>query len=144
MADECDRMPETKAWSGPAYTAANQMFTRAATASSQFSHYTEAIAKAMVDGSRKLSAARNDLLNRADEVEKGGELSVNDLWVVLIKPARVSAEKAASLEAQAKAEQSELNRLLTTVGDVDDGIAQSLLAGQVQLRRNNHDINKVR
>src|SRR3954447_26783826 len=48
-----------------------------------------------------VSGSRTALLNHADEVDRG-ELSVSDMWVVLIKPVRVSAEKAASLQAQAK------------------------------------------
>jgi len=62
--------------------------------------------------------ARTALLNHADEVDRG-ELAVSDMWVVLIKPARVSAEKAASLQAQAKAEQAEINRLLVALGDAE-------------------------
>ena len=56
-----------------------------------------------------------------------GELSVSDMWVVLIKPARVSAEKAASLQAQAK-RQAEINRLLVAVGDADNGTAEMVQA----------------
>jgi hypothetical protein len=50
------------------------------------------------------------------------------MWVVLIKPARVSAEKAASLEAQAKAEQTEINRLLVALGGADNGTAAQVQA----------------
>jgi hypothetical protein len=50
------------------------------------------------------------------------------MWVVLIKPARVSAEKAAGLQAQAKAEQAEINRLLAAVGDADNGTAEMVQA----------------
>lgn len=50
------------------------------------------------------------------------------MWVVLIKPARVSAEKAASLQAQAQAEQAEINRLLVAVGDADNGTAAKVQA----------------
>ena len=54
-----------------------------------------------------------------------GELSVSDMWVVLIKPAREAAEKAASLQAKAKAEQAEINRLLVAVADADNGTARN-------------------
>lgn len=64
-------------------------------------------------------------MNHADEVDRG-ELSVNDMWVVLIKPARVSAEKAAALQAQAKTEQAEINRLLVAVGEADAGTARKV------------------
>jgi hypothetical protein len=106
--DECDRMPEARAWSGQSHDAATAMFRRAAQQNSQFTHYTEGVATALKKGSGSIGGARTSLLNHADEVDRG-ELSVSDMWVVLIKPARVSAEKAASLQAQAKAEQAEIN-----------------------------------
>jgi hypothetical protein len=122
----CDRMPEARAWDGPAHKAATEMFRRATDASSKFSHHTEGVAAALSKGEGTISATRIALLDRADEVDRG-ELSVNDMWVVLIKPGRVSAEKAASLQAAAKAEQEEINRLLTAVGD-----AYNTTAAQVQ------------
>ena len=103
-------MPEARAWDGPAHKAATEMFRRATDKSSKFSHYTEGVAAALSKGAGAIAAARTALLNHADEVDRG-ELSVNDIWVVLIKPARVSAEKAAQLQARAKAEQAEINRL---------------------------------
>jgi hypothetical protein len=123
--DGCDRMPEARAWSGRAHDAATAMFRRATDETSQFTHYTDAVATALQKGSGTIGAARTALLSHAEEVDRG-ELSVNDLWVVLIKPARVSAEKAASLQAQAQAEQKEINRLLVAVGDADDGTAQKV------------------
>lgn len=120
--DGCDRMSEVRAWVGPAHAAAAAMFHRATDASSTFSHYTEGVAAALSKGAVAISAARTALLNHADEVDRG-ELCVNDMWVVLIKPARVSAEKAASLQAAAKTEQAEINRLLNAVGDADHSTA---------------------
>jgi hypothetical protein len=104
------------------------MFRRATQQTSQFTHYTEVVATALKKGSGSIGGARTSLLNHADEVDRG-ELSVSDMWVVvLIKPARVSAEKAASLQAQAKAEQAEINRLLVAVGDADNGTAEMVQA----------------
>ncbi|MDG5483007.1 hypothetical protein [Mycolicibacterium gadium] len=123
--DGCDRMSEARAWGGPAHDAAAAMFHRATDASSKFSHYTEGVAAALSKGAVAISAARTALLNHADAVDRG-ELFVNDMWVVLIKPARVSAEKAADLQAAAKAEQAEINRLLTAVGDADDTTAAQI------------------
>jgi hypothetical protein len=123
----CDRMPEARAWDGPAHDAATQMFRRATDASSTFSHYTEAVAAALSKGAVRISSARTALLNRADDVDRG-ELSVSDMWVVLIKPARVSAEKADSLQAAAQAEQVEINRLLTALGDADSATASQVQA----------------
>ncbi len=124
--DGCDRMPEAHAWSGRAHEAATAMFRRATTQTSQFTHYTDAAGAALQTGTGSIGAARSALLSHAEEVDRG-ELSVNDQWVVLIKPARVSAEKAASLQAQAQAEQKEINRLLVAVGDADNGTAQKVL-----------------
>ena len=103
------------------------MFRRATQQTSRFTHYTEGVATALKKGSGSIGGARTSLLNRADEVDRG-ELSVSDMWVVLIKPARVSAEKAASLQAQAKAEQAEISRLLVAVGDADNGTAEMVQA----------------
>jgi hypothetical protein len=123
--DGCDRMPEARAWDGPAHKAASAMFVRASDTTSQFSHYTEGVAAALSKGAGTIGGARSALLNHADEVDRG-ELSVTDMWVVLIKPARVSAEKAASLQARAKAEQVEINRLLVALGDADSGTAAQI------------------
>jgi hypothetical protein len=90
--DGCDRLPEARAWDGPAHKAAAAMFGRATDTTSQFSHYTEGVAVALQKGAGTIGGARTALLNHADEVDRG-ELSVSDMWVVLIKPARISAEK---------------------------------------------------
>ena len=125
--DGCDRMHEARAWDGPAHKAATEMFRRATDTTSQFSHYTEGVAAALSKGAGTIGGARIALLNHADEVDRG-ELSVSDMWVVLIKPARVSAEKAASLQVQAKAEQAEINRLLVALGDADSGTVAQVQA----------------
>ena len=120
-------MPEAEAWAGQAHEAAGKMFFRATTKASDFAHFTEAVASALLAGSATIGAARAALLNHADEIDRG-ELSVSDMWVVLIKPVRVSAEKAASLQAQALHEQAEINRLLLTMGEADDTTAQRVQA----------------
>lgn len=125
--DGCDRMAEAGAWDGSAHQAASEMFRRATDAGSEFSHYTEGVAAALSKGSVAISVARTALLDRADEVDRG-ELTVTDRWVVLIKPARVSAEKAASLQARAKAEQMEINQLLAAVGEADRSTAAQVKA----------------
>jgi hypothetical protein len=125
--DGCDRMSDARVWDGPAHQAATQMFGRATDTSSAFSHYTEGVAAALSKGAVGITATRTALLNHADEVDRG-ELLVNDLWVVLIKPVRVSAEKASQLQAQAKAEQVAINRLLVAVGDADDTTAAQVQA----------------
>jgi hypothetical protein len=103
------------------------MFRRATAKTSEFAHYTEGVATALKKGAGSIGGARTSLLSHADEVDRG-ELSVSDMWVVLIKPARVSAEKAASLQAQAKAAQAEINRLLVAVGDADNATAEAAQA----------------
>nr|WP_234712786.1 hypothetical protein [Mycolicibacterium komanii]CRL70074.1 hypothetical protein CPGR_01830 [Mycolicibacterium komanii] len=125
--DKIDRMPEASTWSGRAHDAAAEMFRRATDTTSSFAHYTEAVATALSKGSGSIGGARAALLSHANAVD-AGELQVTDMWVVLIKPARVSAEKAASLAAQAEAEQKEINRLLVAVGDADNGTAEAVRA----------------
>jgi hypothetical protein len=125
--DGCDRMPEARAWDGPAHKAASAMFIRATDTASRLSHYTEAVAAVLSKGAGVIGGARSALLHHADEVDRG-ELSVTDMWVVLIKPARVSAEKSAILQDRAKAEQAEINRLLVALGDADGGTAARIQA----------------
>lgn len=120
-------MPEARAWSGQAHEAATEMFRRATVTTSQFTQYTEAVATALRKGSGTIGGARTTLLDHADAVD-AGELQVTDMWVVLIKPARVSAEKAASLKAQAEAEQKEINALLVAVGDADNATSEAAQA----------------
>ncbi len=121
--DGVDRMPAAEAWDGISHKAAAAMFRRATDKASTFKHYTEAVAGALSAGAGTIGSARTALLHHADEIDRG-ELSVNDMWVVLIKPARVSAEKAASLQARAKAEQVEINRLLSALGEADASAAE--------------------
>lgn len=125
--DECDRMPEARTWSGPAHRAATDMFRRATDATSPLSHYAEAVAMALDSGSGSIGGARTALLREADHIDQG-ELHVTDQWVVVIKPATMSAEKAASLQKQAEAAQGEINRLLLSVGEADDATAAKVQA----------------
>ncbi|RZT25478.1 hypothetical protein EV589_1212 [Mycobacterium sp. BK558] len=121
--DGIDRMPAAEAWTGVSHRAAGAMFGRATDKASTFKHYTDAVAHALSAGAGAIGSARTALLSHADDIDRG-ELSVNDMWVVLIKPARVSAEKAASLQEQAKSEQAEINRLLRALGEADAITAQ--------------------
>ncbi|MEX7470077.1 hypothetical protein AB4Z39_10235, partial [Mycobacterium adipatum] len=83
------------------------------------------MATALERGSGSIGGARTSLLSHADQID-AGELQVTDMWVVVIKPARVSAEKAAALQAQAQTEQIEINRLLVAVGDADNATATAV------------------
>lgn len=123
--DGCDRMPEAETWSGEAHTAASKMFGRATKEASAFARHAEAIADALAAGAGTIGTARANLMRHADEID-GGDLEVSDMWVVLIKPVRVSAEKATSLQAQARVEQAEINRLLAAVGSADSATAQKV------------------
>lgn len=123
--DQIDAMPEASAWSGQAHDAATSMFRRATDTASELAHYSEAVATALERGSGSIGGARTSLLSHADQID-AGELQVTDMWVVVIKPARVSAEKAAALQAQAQTEQIEINRLLVAVGDADNATATAV------------------
>jgi hypothetical protein len=124
--DNCDRMPEARAWSGAAHDAAAQMFGRATTSASHLLDYTDVVADALNYGRSTIGKARADLLREADAIDNG-ELHVDDKWVVLIKPAAMTAEHAADLQKQAQAAQAEINTLLCAVGVADDGTTQRLL-----------------
>ncbi|WP_234827582.1 hypothetical protein [Mycolicibacterium neoaurum] len=123
--ERIDAMPESSAWSGQAHDAASSMFRRATDTASNLAHYSEAVATAFDRGSGSIGGARTSLLSHADEID-AGELQVTDMWVVIIKPARVSAEKAAALLAQAQTEQIEINRLLVALGDADNATASAV------------------
>lgn len=120
-------MPETKGWSGQAHDAASQMFDRAHKHTMSFSDYTTAIGKALIEGAGWIGDTRMALLIKADEID-AGELHVSDQWVVLIKPAPMSAEKVAELLERVKIEQGAINGLLLAVGEADDGTAAKVTA----------------
>jgi hypothetical protein len=125
--DACQRMPETKAWSGRSHKAAAAMFGRAERDASAFAEYAKGMAAALERGSGTIGPARAALLSKADQVD-AGPLSVNDQWVVLIDPVRMSAEDLDKLEALARSEQEAINGLLTAVGDADDATANAVVA----------------
>lgn len=121
------QMPETKAWAGKSHEAASAMFGRAERDATRFSEYAKAVASALSNGSGTIGTARTALLNKADQVDQG-PLNVNDQWVVLVDPVRMSAEEFAKLEALAREEQGAINGLLTAVGDADDATANAVVA----------------
>lgn len=123
-------MPETRAWSGKSQEAAAAMFDRANRESSKLLNYANGVSEALRSGSGWIGDARTALLNKADQVDQT-ELHVTDNWVVLIKPVRMSAEKIAALQSQARSEQAEVNRLLLAVGDADEDTAKLVtMAGE--------------
>ncbi|WP_260755649.1 hypothetical protein [Mycobacterium sp. SMC-8] len=119
-------MPDTRAWSGDAHTAAASMFERAAKQTSAFSAYTTAVGQALTHGAGTIGAARTSLLDKADHLDMSGELHVSDQWVVLITGAQLSAEQTAALERRAQSEQAAVNRLLLAVGAADDETAAAV------------------
>lgn len=125
--DACQRMPETKAWTGRSQQAASAMFGRAGRDALAFSGYAKTIAAALEHGSGSLGPARAALLSKADQVDEG-PLNVTDQWVVLIDPVRMSGEDLERLEAVARSEQEAINGLLTAVGDADDATANAVVA----------------
>jgi hypothetical protein len=103
------------------------MFGRATKRASAFKEYAEAFGSALQRAGTSISAARKELLAKADAIDTT-ELNVTDQWVVLIDPAGMSAEKAAELQQQAETAQGEVNRLLGAVSDADSAARGSLLA----------------
>ncbi|MDZ4234729.1 MAG: hypothetical protein U1C73_13465, partial [Dietzia sp.] len=75
-------MPETRAWSGDAHTAATKMFGRATDAASDLAAYTKVVGAAFRGGAGTIGEARTALLNKADEIDMTGQLHVSDQWVV--------------------------------------------------------------
>jgi uncharacterized protein YukE len=127
LEDGIDRMPESRAWQGQAHTAATGMFRRASDSASKFKDYTEKISGAMKSGGGSIALTRKALLDEADEIDKG-HFHVTDQWVVMIKPARVSAEKSSSLQNQAHQLQVEINQHLAAVGRSDEDTTANILA----------------
>ncbi len=128
---ELHKMPEVRAWEGPAEKAAEAMFGRAGKDASRFGEYAVDIASALGRGSEAIGSARSALLNHANEVDRG-PLEVSDSWVVLIDPVRASAEEMAALQQQAEDEQSTINAMLLAVGDADDDTAAAVIAAGKQ------------
>ncbi|MGV0743292.1 hypothetical protein [Mycolicibacterium sp. XJ870] len=128
ISDNIKTMPDTKAWSGGAHTAATEMFERAKTQTDSFSTYTTAVAEAFNGGADTIGATRTALLNKADEIDKGGQLHVSDQWVVLIAGGQMTVEEAAALERRAQAEQVTVNGMLFEVGAADEGTAAKVSA----------------
>lgn len=121
-------MPETKAWSGSAHDAATQMFDRAHKQTQSFSHYAAAVGKALADGAGPIGDARNALLGKADEIDRDPDLHITDQWVVLIKPAALTAEQMNALNRRVVAEQAAVNQLLVAVGSADENTASNVTA----------------
>jgi uncharacterized protein YukE len=120
-----EHMPEAGAWEGKSHSAATAMFGRANRETLKFSEYANDVATALRNGSGPLGNARTALLNKANQIDQG-ELYVADNWVVLIKPVRMSAEKAADLQKQARSEQAAVNQMLLAVGDADEDTANAV------------------
>ncbi|WP_245233827.1 hypothetical protein [Mycobacterium sp. PS03-16] len=127
----CANMPETEAWSGRSHDAASAMFGRANRNASNVQAYAKSVASALDTGSDAIGAARSSLLNKADHVD-AGPLTVTDQWVVLIDPVRMSADDLAELKKLAAAEQAEINKLLTVLGDADEDTANAVAAAGAQ------------
>ncbi|MCH9732633.1 MAG: hypothetical protein K0U84_23710, partial [Actinomycetia bacterium] len=120
-------MPDTRAWSGDAHSAATSMFERAERQTNAFSEYTAAVGAALTAGAGTIGGARTPLLNKADQLDMGGQLSVSDQWVVMIAGAQLTTQQAAALQTRAEAEQATINGLLIAVGAADDDTATSVM-----------------
>jgi hypothetical protein len=127
IADACERMPETRAWSGQAHDAALAMFDRGRIAATKFFDYADSVASALCRGADVIGQARKALLTEADSLD-GGPLYITDDWVVRIVPRYLSETEMAELQQQARQEQESINTLLAAVGDADDTTAAALAA----------------
>jgi hypothetical protein len=103
------------------------MFGRANRDASKVSEYAKTVAAALDTGGSAIGQARAALLAKADQVD-AGPLNISDQWVVLIDPVTMSADDIAKLQALAAEEQSEINNLLTAVGDADENTANAVAA----------------
>ena len=101
------------------------MFDRAHTDTSHLSDDANAVAGALSNGAESIGSARIALLDKAVDIDHG-ELHVTNEWVVLIRPAEMTEEKAAQLQQLAEAEQQNVNRFLVVVGDADSTTAAKL------------------
>lgn len=132
LEDGIDRLPDAGVWQGHAHEAATGMFRRATNQTSDFAAGAGAVGTALSKGDSTIGAARYWLLRAADDIDEG-ELRITDQWVVLIKPARMSAQHAAELQHQAEHDQAEINQLLLALGDADDGTAANVQAAAQKL-----------
>lgn len=123
----CERMRETRAWSGESHQSASAMFGRAERQASDFSAYADGVASALRTGGESIGGARKTLLTKADELD-AGPLNVTEQWVVLIDPAYMSEQEMAELQALALREQATVNTMLAAVGDADDATADAVVS----------------
>nr|WP_234783602.1 hypothetical protein [Mycolicibacterium celeriflavum] len=123
----CERMPETRAWSGKSHEAASAMFGRAEREASKFSEYANGVASALRGGADSIGSARSTLLAKADELD-AGPLNVSDQWVVLVDAVYMSEEEMAKLQSLALKEQATVNTMLIAVGDADNATADAVVA----------------
>lgn len=129
--DGVDRMPESEVWEGHAHRAATQMFGRATDRTSAFNSYTDELAARLEQGGATIGQWRTRLLDKAGEID-AGPLNISDQWVVFIDAAGMSAERAAELEAEAKAAQAVINPMLIGLDEADSTTAVALLAVQAR------------
>ncbi|MBA0048862.1 hypothetical protein [Mycobacteroides sp. LB1] len=118
-------MPDLKVWAGQSHDAAVEMFGRTRRYAADMADYATDIGHALGDGSTRIGNARSALLDKANEIDQG-QFHVTDQWVVLIKPAQMTAEQAAALKQQAQADQLRVDQLLLTVGEADDATADAM------------------
>ena len=129
--DRCGRLDEARTWQGNAHEAATKMFGRAVVGSSALLDYTKRVASTLDWGSTSTGRARADLLRVADLIDQG-ELRVSDNWIVLIRPAGMTAEHATALQKQAEAAQLDINGPLLAVGEADGETTRSLLVSRAE------------
>ncbi|QZT56297.1 hypothetical protein [Mycolicibacterium austroafricanum] len=105
------------------------MFGRATKRASAFKSYTDEVAARLEKGGAAIADWRTGLLDKAIEIDTG-PLNITDQWVVFIDAAGMSAERAAELEAEAKAAQAVINPLLIGLDQADSDTGLALLAAQ--------------
>ena len=126
-AGQCAGLPEYQGWTGPAQTAAQRSFDQAKRAAYAIADAAEAVSGALTIGAHDLAWARSSLLDHVTAVETG-DLWVNDLWVVLIRPKEYTSAALVELRKQRDSAQATTNTKLLAVGTADDSTANSLRA----------------
>ncbi|MGX7696015.1 hypothetical protein [Gordonia polyisoprenivorans] len=126
-AGQCAGLPEYQGWTGPAQTAAQRSFDQAKRAAYAIADAAEAVSGALTIGAHDLTWARSSLLDHVTAVETG-DLWVNDLWVVLIRPKEYTSAALVALRKQRDSAQATTNTKLLAVGTADDSTANSLRA----------------
>lgn len=123
----CRNLPDLRAWTGPAQSAAEGAFGRAKVKSVVVGDMATDLSNALESSFWELWSAKKKLTGMAAEIEAGSFL-IHDKWVVTLRPGPMTRTESARLLSKRAELQGLLNPLVGAVGDADESSAQAIAA----------------